>query len=245
MRKRIILFTLLFLGAISAEAQHYYRGYDNVPTSPFIEKGTWSVGGTAKYTQHFNSDHNILVISNVNSEGKGFSVRPRVMYSFKDNMAVGLKFSYNRSMMDLASADLDIAQIQMNAADCYQIQHKFAGYGVFRAYIPLGNSKRVAMYADLQLGGSYKQGTAYNAGGEYVYGYYKESYSLELGVDPGLIVFLTERLAVEMNVGIFGVNYSWTDQTRNQVYFGQSQSAAAGFMINLLSMGVGISYYFL
>ena len=48
-----------------------------------------------------------------------------------------------------------------------------------------------------------------------------------------------------MNIGIFGVDYSWTDQVRNQVYYGKSQSASAGFMINLLSLGVGISYYFL
>jgi len=236
---------MLVLGAYGAEAQHYYRGYETVPSSPFIEKGTWLVGGTAKYSQHSNSDHSFLVISNIDSEGFTLSVKPRVMYTIRDNMAVGLKCSYNRSMLDLTSADLAVAQIEMNAADCYQIQHKFAAYGVFRAYIPLGDSKRVAMFADLQFGGSYKQGTAYNAGGEYVYGYYNQSYSLELGVDPGLIVFLTEGLAVEMNIGIFGVDYSWTDQVRNQVYYGKSQSASAGFMINLLSLGVGISYYFL
>lgn len=236
---------MLFLGAFCAEAQHYYRGYQTTTTSPFISKGTWSVGGTAKYSQHTNKDHSLLVISNIDSEGFSLAARPRLMYAFKDNMAVGLKFSYNRSMLDLASADLAVAQIEMNAADCYQIQHKFSAYGVFRAYIPLGDSKRVAMFADLQLGGSYKQGTAFNAGGDYVYGYYNQSYSIELGVDPGLIVFLTERLAVEMNVGIFGVDYSWTDQVRNQVYHGHSQSASAGFMINLLSLGVGISYYFL
>ena len=48
-----------------------------------------------------------------------------------------------------------------------------------------------------------------------------------------------------MNVGVFGVNYSWQDQIRNQVEHGSSQSASAGFMINLLSLGVGVSYYFL
>lgn len=236
---------MLFLGALGAEAQHYDRGYETVPSSPFIEKGTWSFGGTARYSQHINDDYSLLVISNINSEGYGIAARPQLMYSFRDNMAVGLKFSYSRNMFDLYTADLAVAQIEMNAADCYQIQHKYSAYGVFRAYIPLGNSKRVAMFADLQFGGSFKQGKAFNAGGEYIYGFYNQTYSLELGVDPGIIAFLTERLAVEMNVGIFGVNYTWTDQIRNQVYLGQSQSASAGFMVNLLSLGVGISYYFL
>ena len=236
---------MLFLGAVSAEAQHYDRGYEAVPSSPFITKGTWSVGGTAKYSQHINDNYNLLVISDINSTGFSLSANPKVMYAIKDNMAVGLEFSYGRSMLDLATADLGVASIEMSAADCYQIQHKYSAYGVFRAYIPFGNSKRVAMFADLHLGGSFKQGKAFNAGGEYVTGTYNEAYTIRLGVDPGFIAFLTDILAVELNVGVFGVNYSWQNQIHNQVEHGNSQSASAGFMVNLLALGVGISYYFL
>jgi hypothetical protein len=164
---------------------------------------------------------------------------------FKDNMGAGIRFSYGRSMLDLESADLSVAQITMSARDCYQIQHKFNAYAVYRAYIPFGNSKRVAMFADLLFGGSYKQGKTFNAGGEYVVGTYSQNYSLELAVEPGLVAFLTDRLAVELNVGIFGINYSWTNQLRNQVTAGHSDSTSAGFMVNLLSLGVGLSYYFL
>ena len=236
---------MLFLGAVSAEAQHYDRGYEAVPSSPFITKGTWSVGGTAKYSQHINDNYNLLVISDINSTGFNLSANPKVMYAIKDNMAVGLEFSYGRSMLDLASADLGVASIEMSAADCYQIQHKYSAYGVLRAYIPFGNSKRVAMFADLHLGGSFKQGKAFKAGGEYGTGTYNEAYTIRLGVDPGFIAFLTDRLAVELNVGVFGVNYSWQNQIHNQVEHGNSQSASAGFMVNLLALGVGVSYYFL
>lgn len=245
MRRLFILISLLTAGALSAHAQQYDRGYETVPSSPFVAKGTWSVGGTAKYSQHINDGYNLFVISDIDSQGFDISVNPKAMYAVKDNMAVGLKLSYNRSMLDLASADLGIASIEMSAADCYQIQHKFSAFGVLRSFIPLGNSKRVAMFADLHLGGSVKQGKAYNAGGENVVGSYTQAYSIQLGVDPGVMVFLADRLAVEMNVGVFGVNYSWQDQIRNQVEHGSSQSASAGFMINLLSLGVGVSYYFL
>jgi hypothetical protein len=202
-------------------------------------------GGTARYSQHVNDDYNLLVISDINSNGYMVSANPRLMYMFKDNMGVGLRFSYDRSMLDLASADLSVSEISMSARDCYQIQHKFSAYGVYRAYIPLGNSKRVAMFADLLFGGSYKQGKTFNAGGEYVVGTYGQKYALELAVEPGLVAFLSERLAVELNVGIFGVSYGWNDQLRNQVIGGHSDSTSAGFMVNLLSLGVGLSYYFL
>lgn len=236
---------MLFLGAVCAEAQHYDRGYETVPSSPFIKKGTWMAGGTLRYSQHINDDYNFLVINDINSKGFNVSVNPKLMYMFKDNMGVGLRFSYDRSMLDLASADLSISQISMSARDCYQINHKFSAYAVYRAYIPLGNSKRVAMFADLLFGGSYKQGKAFNAGGDYVLGTYGQNYSLDLAVEPGLVAFLSERLAVELNVGIFGLSYSWADQLRNQVIGGHSDSTSAGFMVNLLSLGVGMSYYFL
>ena len=245
MRKTIIISVMLFLGAICAEAQHYDRGYETVPSSPFVEKGTWLLGGTVRYSQHINDNYSLLVINGINSNGYRVSANPKLMYMFKDNMGAGIRFSYDRSMLDLESADLSISEITMNAKDCYQIQHKYSAYAVYRAYIPFGNSKRVAMFADLLFGGSYMQGKTFNAGGEYVVGTYGQKYALELAVEPGLVAFLSERLAVELNVGIFGVRYGWNDQLRNQVIGGHSDSTSAGFMVNLLSLGVGLSYYFL
>ena len=245
MRRYIIIFAMLVLGAFCAEAQHYDRGYETVPSSPFIPKGTWSFGGTAKYTQHVNDDYNLMIINGINSTGYNVSVNPKLIYHFKDNMGVGLRFSYDRSMLDLTSADISVSDITMGAKDCYQINHKYSAHGVYRAYIPLGNAKRIAMYADVLLGGSFKQGKTFNAGGTYADGTYTTSSVLELAVDPGVIAFLSERLAFELNVGIFGVNYSWTNQIHNQVDAGYNDSTSAGFMVNLLSIGVGLSYYFL
>lgn len=245
MRRYILIFTMLLLGALCAEAQHYDRGYEAVPSSPFIKKGTWMLGGNVRYSQHINDNHNILLISGVNSEGINVSASPKLLCMVKDNMGVGMKFSYDRSMLDLASAGLSFSEIEINARDCYQINHKFSAYALCRAYVPFGNIKRFSLFADVMLGGSFKQGKAFNAGGQYVEGTYEQAYSLELAVNPGLMAFLTEHLALELNVGIFGVSHSWKEQVRNQVINGSSELTSAGFMVNLLSLGVGISYYFL
>ena len=236
---------MLFLGTIGAEAQHYDRGYEKTPSSPFLRKGAWMAGGTARYSQHINDDFNFLVINDINSKGYNISVNPKLLYLFRDNMGVGLRFSYDRSMLDLTGADLSVSDISMNAKDCYQIQHKYSVHGVYRAYIPLAGAKRIAMFADVLLGGSFKQGKAFNASGAYADGTFTQAYALELAVDPGIIAFLTERLAIELNVGVFGVNYSWNNQIHNQVDNGYTDSTSAGFMVNLLSLGVGLSYYFL
>lgn len=245
MRKIITIFSVLFLGAISAGAQNYDRGYETVPSSPFVTKGTWVAGGTLSYSQHVNDGHNILLISGVDSQGYNISVNPKLLYMIKDNMGVGLKFSYDRSMLDLASASLNVAGVEMNASDCYQINHKYSVHGLCRAYIPFADIKRFALFADVMLGGSFKQGKAFNAGEEYVLGTYEKATSLELAVNPGAMVFLTNSLAIEFNVGLFGVSYGWKNQVRNQVIAGSTDLTSAGFMVNLLSIGVGLSYYFL
>lgn len=236
---------MLFLGALSAGAQHYDRGYEAVPSSPFVKKGTWVAGGSARYSQHINEDYNFLVISDIDSKGYSISVNPKLLYMVRDNRGVGLRFSYDRDMLDLSNAELSLSDISMSAKDCYGISHKYSAHAVYRSYIPLGGSKRIAMYADLLLGGSFKQGKTFNASGEYVRGTYEQAYALELAVDPGLVAFLSERLAVEVNVGIFGISYRWNNQTHNQVLNGHTDSVSAGFMLNLLSLGVGLSYYFL
>ncbi len=246
MRKLFLIISTLILGALSAEAQRFYdRGYETVPSSPFVKEGTWVAGGTLRYSQHINDGHKVLVIDDINSKGYNISVNPRLLYMLKDNMGVGLKFSYDRNMLDLASAGLSISDIAMSAKDCYQIQHKYGAYALCRAYIPFGDIKRFALMADVMLGGSLKQGKAFNAGAEYVLGTYEQAYSLELAVNPGVVAFLTDNLALELNVGLFGVSYNWKNQIRNQVISGNSGLTSAGFMVNPLSLGVGISYYFL
>lgn len=241
----VILIALLALGSINAGAQHYDRGYDVTAPNVFVPKGTWVAGGTVKYTQHNNVKSSILVINDINSKGYSVSANPELLYVFKDNMGAGIKFSYDRGMLDIASADLSVSEITMSIRDCYKIHHKFSAYAFYRAYIPFSATKRIALYADLLFGGSYKQGKVYNAGGASVVGSYEENYSIELAVNPGIVAFLTDRLAIEMNVGLFGASYNWSEQIHNQASRGEFDSTSAGFMVNLLSIGVGMSYYFL
>ena len=245
MRRYLIIFTLLFLGTLSAGAQKFDRGYETLPSFPFVAKGTWVAGGTLSYSQHVNDGHSILLINDINSTGYNLSVNPKLLYMIKDNMGVGLKFSYDRGMLDLASATLAVAGVEMSAKDCYQINHKFSVHALCRAYIPFAEIKRFALFADVLLGGSFKQGKAFNAGGKYVVGTYEQATSLELAVNPGLMVFLSNHLAMECNVGLFGVSYGWKNQITNQVSTGSTDLTSAGFMVNLLSIGVGLSYYFL
>ena len=60
---------MLLLGTAIAGAQHYDRGYDTAPSTPFVKKGSWMAGGTLRYSQHINDNYSFLVINGIDSKG--------------------------------------------------------------------------------------------------------------------------------------------------------------------------------
>ena len=91
MRKLILIFALFFIANSVLRAEKFDRGYESIPTTRFVTKGSWLVGGTVRYSQHSNENYNLLVISDINSEGYNVAVNAKGLYAFKDNMAAGLR----------------------------------------------------------------------------------------------------------------------------------------------------------
>ena len=118
----------------------------------------------------------------------------------------------------------------------------YPGYlTVYRRYIPFGESKRFGIFTDIQLlfGGSQGKFAADSP----IKGTFQRGFDFELGLSPGLIAFATNSMAVEVNVGMMGIGYSRVRQVHNQVTTGTRHQSAMNFKVNLLSIGLGISFY--
>ena len=50
-------------------------------------------------------------------------------------------------------------------------------------------------------------------------------------------------MAVEVSVGVMGLQYSHTKQVHNQVDTGKTSASFMNFSVNLLSVGLGVSFY--
>ena len=112
---------------------------------------------------------------------------------------------------------------------------------IWRQYIPLGRNKRFALFNEMQLSGGGTQ--ARFAKDSPVKGTYQTGYTFSLGISPGIIAFATNNMAVEVNVGMMGIGYSRVRQVHNQVTTGTRHQSAMNFKVNLLSIGLGISFY--
>ena len=55
---------------------------------------------------------------------------------------------------------------------------------------------------------------------------------------------MDNHVAVEASVNVAGLNFNWYDQTRDQVEKGERHSSSASFKINLLSVDIGIVFFF-
>jgi hypothetical protein len=114
---------------------------------------------------------------------------------------------------------------------------------IYRNYIPLGSSKRFALFNEMQLAYSTGQAKLIDGHGTSVVGTYEKSNSLSLGINPGMIAFINDHVAVEINVGMLGLQYNSVDQIHNQVNTGGRETTQINFKVNILSIGFGLAYY--
>lgn len=57
-------------------------------------------------------------------------------------------------------------------------------------------------------------------------------------------MFLTNNLAFEVSVNVLECNYSYTKQTKNQVYTSSLSHFGTSFKPNLLGLAFSVMYYF-
>ena len=123
----------------------------------FVPRGQWIFGGTASYSTHSNDTYRFLVVEGIESKGYTFKVSPMIAYAFRDNMALGGRFIYSRSLLKLDKADLNLggedSDLNFELNDCYSLQQSYSVAMIWRQYIPLGRNKRFALFNEMQLSG--------------------------------------------------------------------------------------------
>lgn len=232
---------MLFVWGVTVQAQEFKR---NIESHTFVPKGQWVVGSSVSYSEHNEQNYQFLVVDGFNSDGYTFKVSPMFCYTFRDNVAAGGRFSYGRTLMKLDNVTLNLDEdTQFDVNDMYQLKHAYSAIGILRNYINIGSSKRFGLFAEtrVEFGGS--QSKVVTKDGSSLTGTFSKTTDFGLGVAPGIVAFINNYTAVEVSVGVLGLNFSKVKQTTDQVYVGERSSSSANFKINLFSIGLGIAFY--
>lgn len=216
------------------------RGISNLKNE-FVPKGQWVFGGSVSYSTHTNNNYNFLIVEDIQSNGYQFKISPILGYAYSRNSLVGVRVGYSRGLTELDNAALTITSLDNSFY--YSLKQSYNVEALWRKYIPLGQSKRFALFAEvgLAMGGSQSKLAA--GPKESLSGIYSTSFDLSLGVNPGIAAFLTNNMAIEVNIGVFGFNYSNTRQVGNQVVVGGTSTSQMNFKVNIFSIGLGASFY--
>lgn len=244
LRKLIYILPLLIalFSAPQAGAQAAFnRGLEQIS---FIPEGQWITGVNVSYTQSDFDNYKFLIIENLGGDTYSFKVSPMLMYCFKDNLAAGGRFAYSRSRTRLNSADVIIdSETSYEPGTLYALSHNYYGTASFRNYILLGRSMRFGFFNEVQLQIGGGQSKIVNGEGEDLTGTYSRNFSLDVGLTPGLIMFLNNYSAIEVSVGVLGFSYDKTRAITDQIYIAEYASKHANFKINLFSISFGVAFY--
>ena len=217
------------------------RGIANIRTE-FVPKGQWVFGGSVSYSTHTNNNYNFLIIEDIQSNGYQFKVTPLVGYAYSKNSLIGVRFGYSRGLTELDNASLSITSLDNSFF--YSLKHAYNVEALWRKYIPLGrDNKRFALFAEVGLAMGGSQSKLLSGPQQSLSGVYESSFDVALGVNPGISAFLTNNMAIEVNIGVLGFNYSKTRQIGNQVVTGTASSSQMNFKVNIFSIGLGASFY--
>ena len=213
-------------------------------TVDFVPKGQWIVGLSVSYTQSNQDKYQFLILEGISGNTYSFKISPTVMFAVKADLALGGRFSYNRSLTKVSKADIVLdSETNYEFDHLYRLSHNYYGAAVMRNYFSLGKSTRFGLFNEvsLQMGGGQTKLTT--GVGDDLTGTYERNFSLNVGLTPGLCIFLSNYSALEVNVGLLGFNYTDTRAVKDQIYVSHRNSKSANFRINLFSITFGATFY--
>lgn len=259
--KRIIIISLLILSVADSWAgsrkgmepvEPFDRGI-GTSTTVFVPKGTVNFGVSFSYNtldlgqSADDAGYSILfdLVNGLDANMYSFGLAPQVSYFVADNLSVGARFDYDRSSIDLGNASLSLNEdMSFGISDYHMLEHLCSGSLTMRYYMSIADSKRFAIFAEARATGAYGQSKAWKVEGDQKIGTYQTIQKGALTFVPGISIFAQDNVAVEVAIGILGINYTRREQIRNQVEHSVMQTSGANFRINPLSIEIGTSFYF-
>lgn len=225
----------------SQQLEEYTREIESVE---FVPKGQWIIGLSVSYNQSSQNKYQFLILEGISGDTYSFKISPTVLFTVKADLALGGRFSYARSLTKVSNAEIVLDSETEYAFDhLYRLSHNYYGAALLRNYFSIGKSKRFGFFNEvgLQMGGGQTKLTT--GVGEDLTGTYERNFSLNVGLTPGLCVFLSNYSALEVNVGLLGFNYTDTKAVKDQIYVSKRNSKSANFRINLFSITFGATFY--
>lgn len=220
----------------------FYRGVKNLL---FVKKKSWMTGLTISQGRYDSEDTEVLsLLKDFDCKVSYFSINPFLGYFIRDNIAMGLKFGYQKVYANLANFNIEISDdMSLSLKDMSFNQNMFNTTLFHRSYVGIDKGKRFGLFNEVSLSYSFGSSNYQRGSGENLRNTKTDIHEIRIGLNPGATVFIMENVSAELSFGVAGLNYRRQRQTTNGVDSGWRNSSGANFKINLLNINIGIVAY--
>ena len=248
MKKRLLAILILaFAGSFALGA--FDRGLGN-PNSVFIPKGTLAASYYITYNNWNASAGDDLtkgvslfgLIPDVNGKLSDLGFSAGLSWFFKDNWSIGALVGYDNRKID--SNHLAILKGMVDLSNQHSRTETYSGCVRVRRYIPLFDTRVIALLTEGRLGGSFGYDKSYQETDRGKEGVFAANYSVFGRLYAGVSVFFTNFASVEIAFPVLSAGYDWSKQIEKQEY----ESTLTGFSFrdrtNPLGVTLGVVYHF-
>lgn len=247
--KKILLILLTFTFAGALELGAIDRGLGN-PNSVYIPKGTFAGSIDASlHTWNAGAGNDLTkgatllgLLSDVNGEVTLFDFGAGYSWFLKDNFSVGVSFDYGLTGID--SNNLTMLKGMVDLSNKHVRRETYTGALTARRYMPLFDSKILAIFGEGRLGGSFGYNKTYSETDRGKEGVFSSLYSASFVVLGGVSIFLNDFTAFEITVPCFNIGYEWEKQLEKQEYESSIKGMSVVDGFNILKTSLGMIIYF-
>lgn len=249
--KNIYLLLLIFIG-LNLQAQvveetnpdkkyspyELLSSYYNTDFKPF-KKGTIYFGSSLSLEDRQQENTDNLFQKVIDGNRVNFNLLVRGGYYLNDYTMVGLNANiFENKFEGVVMKDSDT--IQSNS-----IKRGFSITPNYRASIPLTKNERLSFFtaAGLTLGKSNTLKRDIKNSDE-IEKSFTDNYNLRLGLSPGVTFFAMENFALEVQLDVLGYEMNLEKKTINDDLKSRDIRHNVDFNINILSLKLGLAYYF-
>ena len=254
----LLLFTAITISFSFAGNEYRLTSEQDAPVNEIahsagkrLVKGTWLLGGTLSAKSNSLSDIDLLVVDVENFNQRAFNIRLEGSYFFKENISVGLGLQFGEDKTEL------IANLLNNSykRDIRNFSRTYGVLGFIKNHIPVSSNNVFYVTNQTELFYGYKSGPSETYISDILERQYAQKHSMGVSIRPGILIFLTDDFAFDLNMGILGfshsiedVNYEYPPNNQptedNRKGDSKNKSTNLNLKFDLLKIGFGFSYYF-
>ena len=214
-----------------------------VQSDEAIAKGRLYYGASLSLIQGNTEDDalNILIGDIYEAEGYTFMIKAFGGYFIRDAMALGLRAGYSRTWFNIDFALLedvfDVAEHRNYVSNGFFVQP------LLKNYLKVFDSRNIYLFNATSISVEYSYGISQSDDGEEINRTRTNSWSIDVGINPGVSIMVLNRFAFETSVGLLGLNTTIANVEEN----GEKQSKyminVVNFTINLLALEFSFVFF--